>query len=552
MTSEAGITSASASGVMTEADAVTTTSQRGKSSESIGVAERVPVRSWIALAASMLGAFMAILDIQITNSSLKDILGTLSATQEEGSWISTAYLVAEIIMIPLTAFLTRVFGVRAYLIGTTALFITFSTCCAMAWNLQSMIVFRMFQGFCGGGLIPIAMTLVVTKLPVSKRAVGMAIFGLTATLAPTLGPTCGGYLSELYGWPSIFYINWAPGLLLILGIAYGLDSEQKQWHLLRNADWVSIAFMALGLGSLTTFLEEGNTKDWFESSFVITFAGLAIFGLLGWVLSNERSKAPFVNLHLYARRNFLVATILSAVTGMALYGSNFLVPLFLTQIAGYTPMQIGEVLMWAGFPQILVMPLAARLSARVDNRILCSVGLALFGISCLMNAQMDASTGYDQLLFSQIVRAMGQPLIMLTLSNFSMQGIAPKDTASASSLFNMTRNLGGSIGIALLVTAVTNREHFHSARVGEAVSSLSAATQLRLDQFTQYLVGQGSDPAEATNQALGAMNLLVRRESFVMAYNDAFWIMGMILLVCIGFLWFSDPVRASDAGSGAH
>ena len=314
---------------------------------------RIDARTWIAVAAGMLGAFMAVLDIQITNSSLRDILGSLSATQEEGSWISTAYLCAEIVVIPLTALFTRALGVRRYMIGTTALFLVFSTLCGAAWNLESMIVFRMLQGFTGGALIPMAMTLVMTRLPASRRAVGMAIFGLTATLAPAMGPTLGGYLSEIYGWPSIFYINWVPGVLLIAGMVYGLDREKANYTTLANADWLGIGLMAMGLACLTIFLEEGNSKDWFESSFIVSFASLSLVGILGWVAVSFTKPDPFVNLRLYGQRNFLVATVLSAVTGMGLYGSSFLLPLYLGQIAGYTPMQIGEVIAWVGLPQLL-------------------------------------------------------------------------------------------------------------------------------------------------------------------------------------------------------
>ncbi|HJV03463.1 MAG TPA: DHA2 family efflux MFS transporter permease subunit [Burkholderiaceae bacterium] len=514
------------------------------------VGEHVSARTWMAVAAGMLGAFMAVLDIQITNSSLKDILGTLSATQEEGSWISTAYLVAEIIIIPMTALMARVFGMRAYMMGTTALFLVFSTLCGSAWNLSSMIGFRMLQGFTGGALIPMAMTLVMAKLPASKRATGMAIFGLTATLAPSMGPTLGGYLSELYGWPSIFYINWVPGLLLIGGISYGLDREKVKLDQLFNADWLGIAFMALGLGSLTVFLEEGNSKDWFDSAFIITFAALAIVGLLGWVVTSTMRAQPFVNLGLYGQRNFVAATALSACMGMGLYGSSFLLPLYLGQIAGYSPMQIGEVIMWAGLPQLFIMPFVAKLSVKIDNRILCTFGLLLFGGSCLMNAYMDATTGYDQLLISQIVRAAGQPFVMLTLSNFAMNGIAPKDTPSASSLINMTRNLGGSIGIALLATALSAREHFHSQRLGEAVNSFSSATQLRLDQLTQSFIAKGIDASTASDMALKAVDSIVRREAYVMAYNDGFFLVGAVLIGCIFVLWFSDKVKAPSSGGG--
>ncbi|KQQ33865.1 disulfide bond formation protein DsbA [Duganella sp. Leaf126] len=516
-------------------------------------AEKVTARTWIAIAAGMLGAFMAVLDIQITNSSLKDILGSLSATQEEGSWIATAYLVAEIVVIPMTGLFTRVFGTRNYLIGSTVLFLLFSTLCGFAWNLESMIVFRMMQGFTGGALIPMAFTLVMTQLPPSKRAAGMAIFGLTATLAPSMGPTLGGYLSELYGWPSIFYLNWVPGLLLIAGIAYGLDKEKYQPSLLAGADWSGIFFMAVGLGSLTIFLEEGNSKDWFDSSFIITFAALAIFGLLGWVVNSVLKKQPFVNLGLYGQRNFAAATALSMAMGMGLYGSSFLLPLYLGQIPGYSPMQIGEVIMWSGLPQLFIMPFVAKLSSKIDNRILCTFGLLLFGGSCLMNAHMDATTGYDQLLLSQVVRALGQPFVMLTLSNFAMNGIQPRDMASASSLINMTRNLGGSIGIALLATALTSREHFHSQRLGESVTGFAAATQERLAALTQSFVGQGFDADTASNMALKAVDGIVRRESFVMAYNDGFFLVAMVLFACIGVLWFSDKVKApSGGGGGAH
>ena len=511
---------------------------------------RIDARTWIAVFAGMLGAFMAVLDIQITNSSLRDILGALSATQEEGSWISTAYLCAEIVVIPMTALFVRALGQRRYLMMTTALFLVFSTMCGAAWSLSSMIVFRMLQGFTGGALIPMAMTLVMTRLPPSKRAVGMAMFGLTATLAPAMGPTLGGYLTELYGWPSIFYINWVPGVLLIAGMYWGIDPEPKDLKALLKADWLGIAFMAVGLASLTIFLEEGNTKDWFESGFIITFASLALIGILGWVVIGFSRPEPFVNLRLYGQRNFLVATGLSAVIGMGLYGSSFLLPLFLGQIAGYSPMQIGEVIAWMGLPQLFVMPFVARLSQKVDNRILCSFGLGLFGVSCVMNGYMDASTGYDQLMVSQIIRAIGQPFVMLTLSNFAMAGIQPKDMASASSLFNMTRNLGGSVGIALLATALTNREHFHSERLGEAVSLTASATQSRLDALTQSFLAQGFDPATAANQAIGVIDRIVRRESFVMAYNDGFFLVGVILLGAILPLWFSDKIKSPGGGGG--
>ena len=511
--------------------------------------QAVPLRVWIAVASGLLGAFMAILDIQITNSSLRDILGTLSATPEEGSWISTSYLVAEIVVIPLTGLLCRIFSMRLFMLGTTLLFLIFSTLCGNAWSLESMIVFRMMQGLTGGAMIPLSMTLVMLKLPLHKRAVGMALFGLMVTLAPALGPTVGGYLSEMYGWPSIFYINWIPGILLLAGIAYGLEIAPTNLALLGTMDWLGIGFMALGLGSLTIFLEEGNLKDWFDSNFIITFAGLAVVGLLGWVTTSLYEKSPFVNLKLYTQRNFFVSAILSAVFGVALYGSVFLMPLFLGQVIDYTPLQIGQVTAWFGLPQLLIMPFVARLSAKVDNRILCSFGLLLYGISCFMNANLDATTGYDDLVWTHVVRALGHPFIMLTLSNFAIRDVPAHDMPSASSLYNMTRHLGGSVGIALLATLLTNREHFHSARLGESVSLFSSTTQARLDILTQNFIAHGVEPSTAANQAIAALNNVVRRESYVLAYNDCFWIIGIVLIACIGVVWFADRTTAAPPPS---
>lgn len=512
---------------------------------------KVPLRTWVAVLASLLGAFMAVLDIAITNASLKDILGALSATQEEGSWISSAYLVAEIVVIPLAGFLAAVFSTRLYLVVNVLLFLLFSTLCGMAWSLESMIVFRAAQGFTGGVMIPMAMTLVTRKLPLNKRPVGLALFGMTATLAPTLGPTIGGYLTELYGWPSIFYINWVPGVLLILGVGWGLEKEAKQLDLLKKVDWPSVAAMAIGLGSLTAMLEEGNAKDWFQSSFIITAAVLAVTGIYVWAWRGLTRKNSFIDLHIFGRPSFLIAAVIAFTTGMGLYGSAFILPLYLGQIANYTPMQIGLVIMWMGLPQLFIMPFAAKLSTQLDNRVMMSLGLTLFAVSCFMNTHMSADTAGPELIAAQIVRALGQPLIMITLTNFAVSGIPPQLLPSASGMFNMMRNLGGSVGIALLATLLTNREHLHSARIGEAVTLYDPATQARLEALAQNFAAKGADLATAQDMALKALDGVVRRESFIMAYNDAFLILGIALISCVAIVWLSKKVLGGAAAAEA-
>ncbi|NVK40901.1 MAG: DHA2 family efflux MFS transporter permease subunit [Oceanospirillaceae bacterium] len=506
-------------------------------------------RTWLAIGAAILGVFMAVLDTQITNASLPEILGSLSASLEEGSWMSTTYLAAEVVAIPLTGFFLRMFGARTFILINTWLFLILSTLCGLAWNLESMIVFRALQGFFGGALIPTAMTLIIVSLPPARRPMALAWLMLASTLAPTLGPTLGGILTELYSWPSIFYINWIPGVLMLAGIAIGLDPQKKHLELLEKLDWLGIAGMIVGLGALIVFLEEGNRKDWFDSDFIRIMALVAFGGILMWLGSQLLRPEPFVNVWLFGRRNFWVSSGVGAAAGVGLYGSTFVLPLFLAQVADYNSRQIGEVIMWMGLPQIIMTPLAAVLAKKIDNRIICTAGLLLFAGSCFMNAFMTAETGYDQLIAAQVLRALGQPLVIIALSNMAIHAIEPANLSSASSLYNMTRVLGGAIGTAVLSTAITMREHLHFDRIGETVTLYSEATRERIATLTAASLQQSGDPALAAQQALASLQAVVRREAYVMAYSDSFFIIGSVLLAAIGLVWLADRIVAPNGKS---
>ncbi|MBX9694056.1 MAG: DHA2 family efflux MFS transporter permease subunit, partial [Cyanobacteria bacterium] len=275
----------------------------------------VPLKNWLAVLGAAIGAFMAVLDIQIVNSSLADIQGTLGATVEEGTWIATSYLVAEIVTIPLTAWLSRVFSVRRYLIINAILFIVFSMACAFAWDLNSMIVFRAAQGFFGGTLIPMAMTIILTSLPKEKHPIGLAIFGLTATFAPSIGPALGGWLTYNWGWKFIFYLNVIPGLLFLALLAYALPREKMQLGELAKGDWIGIISMAAGLGCLEVVLEEGNRKDWFESDLIVKLALVAGLSLVIFVWRQLTARKPLLNLRLLKRRNFGLGSVSNVALG---------------------------------------------------------------------------------------------------------------------------------------------------------------------------------------------------------------------------------------------
>ena len=324
----------------------------------VSTCESVPVRHWVGLMGAMLGAFMAVLDIQITNASLSDILGSMGSTLDEGSWVSTSYLVAEIIVIPLTGWLSLVFSTRRYLLVNATLFLVFSVACACSWNLSSLIVFRALQGFTGGVLIPTAFNLVLKLLPPSKQPLGFALFGMTATFAPAIGPTIGGWLTENYGWGSIFYLNLVPGVLLLAAVTCGLERERPRLSLLPRGDWWGITSMAVGLGSLIVFLEEGNRKDWLNSNFITAMGILAIASLVLWIVVELKGSNPFVNLRLLRRRNFGFGALIGMAFGAGMYGATYLLPMYLSQVQGYNAQQIGETIMWSGMPQLLMMPLA--------------------------------------------------------------------------------------------------------------------------------------------------------------------------------------------------
>lgn len=512
--------------------------------------EQIPLKTWIGIMGAMLGAFMAVLDIQITNSSLEEIEGALGATLEEGSWISTSYLVAEVVVIPLTGWLSQVFSVRRYLLINATLFLFFSVCCAWAWNLPSMILFRAAQGFTGGVLIPMAFTIVLTTLPPAKQPIGMAMFTITATFAPSIGPTIGGWLTDNFGWEYNFYLNLIPGSLLLAAVWYAIPSQPMQLDRLKQGDWWGILSMAIGLASLEVVLEEGNRKDWFGSALIVRLAIIAGIFLTLFVWIELTRKRPFINLRLLLRRNFGIGCVTGLALGLGLYGSVYIVPLYLAQIKDYSPMQIGEVIMWSGLPQLVLIPFVPKLLQRFDIRLLAAVGFSLFAVSCFMNSTMTHDTGIQELRWSQLVRALGQPLIILPLTSIATANIEKEQAGSASGLFNMMRNLGGSIGIAVLSTVLTRREQFHSNRIGEAVSLYNPETQQRIDQLTQFFISRGSDASTAYDQAIKAIGNIVRTESYVMAYNDCFYFMGIALLLSGIAIIFCKKVKAG--GAAAH
>jgi DHA2 family multidrug resistance protein len=512
----------------------------------------VSAKTWIAVIGATLGAFMAVLNIQIVNASLADIQGAIGAGIDDGGWISTSYLIAEIVVIPLSGWLAQVFSIRIYLLTNATLFMVFSAACALAQNLPQMIVLRAVQGFSGGVLIPMAFTLIITLLPKAKQPIGLAMFAISATFAPAIGPTIGGYLTENWGWEYIFYVNLVPGALMIGMLWYSLETRPMHLALLREGDWFGIVTMAIGLGALQTVLEEGNKDDWFGSPFIVKLSIVAAVALSAFLWIELTARRPLLNLRLLVRRNFGFGILANFLLGIALYGSVFILPVYLSRIQGYNAEQIGMVLAWTGFPQLLLIPLVPRLMQRFDARIIIGIGFALFAGSNFMNIHMTNDYATDQLFWPNVVRAFGQALVFAPLSAVATAGIEAENAGSASGLFNMMRNLGGAVGIALLQTLLTKREQYHSNVLMQSVSMLEQATQARVDKLTQYFMSHGViDRIDATRRAYVAIGKIVQKQAFILAFSDLFLLLGAALIVALAASMMLKKPGQLDAG-GAH
>src|SRR3954464_14280188 len=493
-----------------------------------------PLRMWTAVIGATLGAFMAVLNIQIVNASLADIQGAIGAGIDDGGWISTSYLIAEIVVIPLPGWLATVFSIRRYLLTNAILFLVLSVACAFAQDLPQMIVLRAVQGFTGGVLIPMAFTLIITLLPKAKQPVGLALFALSATFAPAIGPTIGGYLTENWGWEYIFYVNLVPGAVMVGMLYYALEARPMNLSLLREGDWAGIATMAIGLSALQTVLEEGNKDDWFGSDFVLRLSIVAVVALGLFIAVELTVEKPLLNLRLILRRNFGFGVLASFLMGVALYGSVYVLPVYLSRIQGYNAEQIGMVLAWTGLPQLFLIPLVPQLMKRFDARLIIGVGFVLFATSNFMNIFMTTNYAADQLFWPNIVRAIGQALVFAPLSAVATAGIEAENAGSASGLFNMMRNLGGAVGIAMLQTFLTKREQYHSNVLTQSVSLLEQATRTRIEQLTQYFMNHGvADHAEATHRALVAIGKIVQKQAYILAFSDTFFLLGVALIVAL-------------------
>jgi MFS transporter, DHA2 family, multidrug resistance protein len=497
------------------------------------VEPRASVADWIAVAAGSLGALMATLDISITNSALPQIQGAIGATGTEGTWISTGYLMSEIVMIPLAAWLTRVFGLRKFLLANAVLFSGFSMMCGLSHSLTQMIIGRIGQGFAGGALIPTAQTIVRTRLPRHQLPIGMTMFGLIVFLGPLLGPIVGGRLAEEVNWSWCFFVNLPVCAALVLLLYVGLPAAKAHWTEFINADWLGIVGLAAGLSSLTVVLEEGQRKRWFDSRMIIWLSVVAAIGVIIIAIGQFVAKKPIVRLELFKNKSYSSVIFIVFTVGAGLYCVSYLVPQFLSNIAGYNAAQSGDIMLMSALPAFLMMPILPRLLGKIDPRLMVIAGLLLFAVSCMLDTSLTAqSVGHD-FYGSQLLRGVGQLLAIMPLNQASMSAVSQSEAGDAAGLYNMARNLGGSVGLALLGTFIDRRDSYHDAVIRESLTANSTIGQDHVAASAAGFLAQHGDPAFAHMQAMGQLAGQIYQQAAVITYSETFYVLGVAMLLCI-------------------
>lgn len=510
----------------------------------------ISTHQWIGFIGMVFGMFMSILDIQIVNSSLQQIQAGLSATVDEITWIQTSYLIAEVIMIPLSGWLARAFSTRYLFVFSCAGFTIMSFACACAWDLNSMIVFRTFQGFFGGAMIPSVFAVIFMVFPYKMQSLLTIIVGLVVTMAPTCGPVLGGYLTENISWHAMFLINIIPGILVCSSTWFFGHFDDPDWSLLNVIDFPGIFYISLFLGSLQYILEEGTRSQWFESREIIFVSFVSALSAIAFFYRSLTTTYPIVDIRAFKNQNFAIGSFFSFVLGWGLYSVVYLLPLYLGVIKGLNSLQIGYYMMVTGLFQLISAPLAALLSRLIDLRLIMLIGLTLFGLGIWIDGHITNDWGYWEFFIPQAVRGLSLMLCFLPINTIALGTLPPEQVKNASGLYNLTRNLGGAIGLAVANTCLQNWTKAHFAQLRESVTFGNTKAQVMIQNFTLQL--ETFENQDANVSALKMLNDLTQREANILAFNDVFIAIGCIYFVAILMIVFVKKVNPQTGSATAH
>jgi DHA2 family multidrug resistance protein len=489
------------------------------------------LRDWIGVLAMVVGLFMAIMDVQIVTSSLTQIQGGLSASPDEIAWVQTSYLIADVVMVPLSGMLSRLMSTRVLFVTAALGFTASSALCATATSLGQMILFRAMQGFSGGAMTPTVFPVIYTKFRQPHLASVMVVISVILNLSSTLGPTIGGYLTDTFSWHWLFLVNIVPGIAVAVVVWLAIDIDKPELSLLRHFDLCGLVLMALFLGCLQYALEEGPRWDWLADGSIraaVVVSSIAAAFFFWRVLTYHQ---PIVDLRAFTNRNFTLGSFYTFVVGTGMYSTTYLIPLFLAQVRGFSSLQIGETVVVAGLAQMAMSPFSAPLARKMDLRLMLSIGIGLFAASMYLTASLTNQSGYVELLVPQVVRGVALMMCYIPANMIALSSVPQDKLKNAAGLYNLTRDLGGAIALATIGTVMNSRLHFHWNRLIEDINPARPVVQHFLDMRTNHF--DGLVPGDAGRAAVKLLANLVQREALVLTYNDVIMLLGCLFVAAL-------------------
>jgi DHA2 family multidrug resistance protein len=492
------------------------------------------VNPWLIAGTVMLATFMEVLDTSVANVALPHIAGNLSASVDESTWVLTAYLVANAIVLPLSGWFSTLFGRKRFYMTCVGIFTISSLLCGIAPSLGFLILFRILQGLGGGALQPISQAILVESFPREKQGVAMAFYGMGVVVAPVVGPTLGGWITDNYSWRWIFLINIPVGVLSILLTTLLIVDPP---HLIRKTfanglklDYVGLGLLSLGLASLEILLDEGQRDDWFGSNLIVTAAVIAAVALVGVVIWELRQPEPVVDFRILKNRNFALSAVTMYAVGFTLYGSTAILPIFLQTILGYTAMLSGLVLSPGGIAMMFGMAIVGRLLSRIEARWLIIFGLLLAAVGLFQMSGFTLDVDFRTAMWARTVQALGMAFLFVPINTSAFSSVEREKLGYATGLMNLFRNIGGSAGIAMVTTILARREQFHQQVLVSHLTPVDGAYASTIQSTASALAAQGASAADAASQAQGVLYGIVGRHAAMLAVNDTFWILALVFL----------------------
>src|SRR5437660_6103524 len=510
------------------------------------------INPWLIAVSVMFATFMEVLDTTVVNVSLPHIAGSLSATIDEATWALTSYLVANAIILPMTGWLASVFGRKRLLMASVGGFTVSSFLCGLAPNLPTLILFRILQGATGGAMQPLSQAVLLEAFPPEDRGKAMGFWGLGIVVAPILGPVLGGWLTDSYSWRWVFYINIPVGVAsLIMTRLFIFDPEYIRRES-QGIDYWGLGMLTVGIGALQIVLDKGQEEDWFSSAWITALAIVSAVTLVWLVIHELRTEHPVVDLYVFKERTYAVGVFLMTIVGFVLYGSLVLLPIMLQTLLGYPSLQAGIAMAPRGVGSFFMMPLTGIMTGKFDPRKLLTAGLIIGGVTLIWLSQLNLNAGYWDIFWPQLVQGAGMSMLFVPLTTVTMDPIPRERMGNATSLFNLMRNIGGSIGIATTGTMLARQQQTMTNVLGANVTPYSPAAQTTFERLRSGFIASGTDAVTATQRAYAALFGLVQRQAAMVSFVSIFQLLGILFLMLIPLILIMRRPRHGDAPVGAH